>query len=54
MYILLVLPFKEISIQPKLSSPTCFRIQGGRPERYGGRTDELTNKQTEILISNME
>ena len=28
-------PFEEISIQPELSSPTRFRIQGGSPERDG-------------------
>ena len=27
----LVLPFEEISIRPELSSPPCFRIQGGVP-----------------------
>ena len=32
--ILLVLIFKEISIQPKLNSPPCFRILGGSPECY--------------------
>ena len=41
--ILLVLPIEEISLQPELSSPPCFRIQGGWSERDertdGGRTD---------------
>ena len=36
--ILLVLPFEEISIRPELSSPPCFRIEGGSPER-DKRTD---------------
>ena len=27
--ILLVWPFEELSIQPELLSPSCFRIQGG-------------------------
>ena len=40
--ILLVLPIKEISLQPELSSPLRFRIQGGYPQRYGGLTDALT------------
>ena len=29
------MPFKEISLQPELSSPPHFRIQGGSPERDG-------------------
>ena len=32
---LLVLPIEEISLQPELSSPPRFRIQGGYPERDG-------------------
>ena len=32
--ILLVLPIEEISLQPELSSPAHFRIQGGYPERH--------------------
>ena len=39
---------QEISIQPELSSPPRFRIQGGWSERYGG----LTVGRTEILVSN--
>ena len=40
--ILLVLPFKEITIRPELSSPPRFRIQGVSPERYG-RTEQDEN-----------
>ena len=29
--IILVLPMKEISLQPELSSPAPFQIQGGVP-----------------------
>ena len=32
-YVFLVLPFEQISIQPEISSPPRFRIQGGYPER---------------------
>ena len=40
-YILLVLPFEEISLRPELSTPPRFRIQGGYPERDGEvRTNE--------------
>ena len=38
--ILLVLPFEEISLQPELSSPPLFRIQGGYPEHDGRRTKD--------------
>ena len=31
--IILVLPIEEISLQQELSSPACFRIQLGYPER---------------------
>ena len=31
--ILLVLPIEEISLEPELSSPARFRIQGGVPHR---------------------
>ena len=34
--ILLVLPIENISLQPELSSPANFRIQGGSPERDTG------------------
>ena len=35
------MPIEDISLQPKLSSPGHFRIQGGSPERYGeGRTED--------------
>ena len=37
-YIPLVLSIEENSLRPELSSPPCFRIQGGWSERYGGRT----------------
>ena len=37
-YFLLVLPFKEISLWPELSSPTRFRIQG-KVHWVLGRTD---------------
>ena len=46
--ILLVLPIEEISLRPELSSPACFIIQGGYPERDGG---EVRTK--EILVSNI-
>ena len=42
--ILLVLSFKESSIQPELSSPPPFRIQGGYSER---------DKRMEILVCNI-
>ena len=48
---ILVLPFKEISIYPELSSPTCFKIQVEYPERHKIRTK---SEGTEILVSNME
>ena len=35
-YILLILPIKEISLQPELSSPPSFRIQGGKRKCDGG------------------
>ena len=35
--ILLVLPIEEISLQPEISTPPRFRIQGGTPERDGVR-----------------
>ena len=41
--------FKDIIIQPELSSPPRFRIQGGYPERDGQRTGE--GQRTEILVS---
>ena len=44
--ILLVWPIEEISLQPELSSPARFRIQGGYPEPDG-------EGQTEILMSNI-
>ena len=45
--ILLVLFFKEISILPELSSPPCFKIQGGPPSiRDKGR------KRTKNTVSN--
>ena len=44
-YILLVLPIKEISLRPELSSPPRFRIQGGWSERY--------ERRTEILVYNI-
>ena len=31
--VIIVLPFKEISLRPKLSSPPLFRTQEGSPER---------------------
>ena len=33
----LLLPLEEITLQPELSSPPHFRIQGRYPERYGQR-----------------
>ena len=43
--ILLVLPFEELSIRPELSSPPCFRIQGGALS--------VTNRwPMKILVSN--
>ena len=42
--ILLVLPIEEISLQPELSSPPCFRIQGGSlsvTEEKDGRKKSL-------------
>ena len=30
------MPIEEISLQPELSGPPRFRIQGGSPERDGG------------------
>ena len=47
-YILLILPIKEISLQPELSSPARFRFQGGYPERDGGGGVRM-----EILVSNI-
>ena len=32
----LVLPIEEIGLRPELSSPPCFRIQCGYPERDTG------------------
>ena len=40
--IILVLPIEEISLQPELSSPPRFRIEGRSPERF---------TRTEILMS---
>ena len=48
MDILLVLPFKEISLKPELSSPACFRIQGGSMS-----VTEEQDRRTEILLSNI-
>ena len=45
--LLLVLPIEEISLRPELSSPSCFRIQGGYRERHTQK-----NGRTEILVSN--
>ena len=45
--ILLVWPIEEISLQTELSTPPCFRIQGGCPERHG-------QSRMEILVSNNE
>ena len=39
------LPFKEISIQPELSSLPLFRIQGG----WSKRTDKQTNGNSCVL-----
>ena len=47
-YIFLVLPFEEISIQPELSSPTLFRIQGGGP--LGVTGDEGQTKSGNPLV----
>ena len=49
--ILLVLPIEEISLWPELSTPPCFRIQGGSPERYTRRTED--GGRAEILVSNI-
>ena len=46
----LVFPFKEISIQPELSSPPYFRIQEGVPER-DGRTSKGQKSLCIILDS---
>ena len=46
--VLLVFIFKEISLPPKLSSPPCFRIQGG-----GGYSERYTRRTAEILLSNI-
>ena len=46
---LLVLPNEEIWLQPELSTPPRFRIQGGSPERY----EQKEGRSTEILVSNI-
>ena len=38
--VILFLPFWEISLQPELSKPPSFRIQGGLSEREGAQTEE--------------
>ena len=48
--ILLVFQYQEYGIRPELSSPARFRIQGGYPERDGGRRRRRTK---EILVSNI-
>ena len=45
--ILLVLPFKKMSLQTELTSPACFRIQGG------GYPECDRRRSTEILVSNI-
>ena len=47
--ILLVLPSDEISVQPELSSPPCYRIQGGSSERDARRTNEGRKSSCLIL-----
>ena len=48
--IILALLIEETNLWPELSSPPCFRFQGGYPERQGRTKDGL---MTEILVSNI-
>ena len=48
--IILVLPFKEISLRPELSSPPRFRIQGGYPERDTAGAVRVAGRYFPFLI----
>ena len=48
--ILLVLPIEDISLQPELSSPPRFRIQGGYPERDEGRRTKDGRKSSCLIL----
>ena len=47
---LLVFQYLEFSLRPELSSPPCFRIQGGSPERDGRRMKDEGQRKSLCLI----
>ena len=45
-----VLPIREISLWPELSSPPRFRIQGGYHKRYGRKEKEPVRKSLCLIL----
>ena len=47
---LLVFQYKDDAIRPELSSPPCFRIQGGYPERDTGAAVGVAERYIPFLM----